>query len=203
MPRSGWNSCAKITASMDVLHAIDSFFATRREVSRQEFAAFVASALRRQPEVGALGWTPRVSAAQRDRFEQAARKDGLVNFQFVEFDGHGRIVRAKDKSEYFPVYYLEPVELNHRAIGFELGSSVLRRQALEQAQDTGQAIATAPMRLVQGRDDRLGFVVYLALMDPAAPAGVVRRDTVRGYASAVFWMDDLLGRCLADLGARV
>ncbi len=63
---------AKILSSMDVLHSIDSLFVTRRQVSRQEFAAFVASALKRQPELCALGWTPRVAGPERAEFEQAA-----------------------------------------------------------------------------------------------------------------------------------
>lgn len=190
---------AKILSSMDVLHSIDSLFVTRRQVSRQEFAAFVSSALKRQPELCALGWTPRVPGSQRAEFEQAARRDGLKDFQFVQLDHQGHIIRAADKREYFPIYYLEPEDANRRALGFELASSHLRLEALEEAASTGQGVATAPMQLVQGGAGHLGFVVYLALLDPAA---ATRAEALRGYASAVFWIDDLLNRCVADLSEQ-
>ena len=70
----------KITASMDVLQGIGSLFATRNKVSRLEFAAFVASALTRQPELKALGWTPRVFADERAGYETAARRMGCPGF---------------------------------------------------------------------------------------------------------------------------
>ncbi len=190
---------AKILSSMDVLHAIDSLFITRRQVTRQEFAAFVSNALKRQPELCALGWTPRVPGAERQEFEQAVRRDGLKDFQFVQLDRQGYIIPAATKSEYFPIYYLEPEAANRRALGFELASSKLRFAALEEAANTGQGVATAPMQLVQGGAGHLGFVVYLALLDPAAAPGASRADSLRGYASAVFWIDDLLDRCVADL----
>ena len=39
----------QILKSMEVLHSIASFYATRAEISREEFRAFVRAALTRQP----------------------------------------------------------------------------------------------------------------------------------------------------------
>ena len=111
-------------------------------------------------------------------------------------------MRARDKSSYLPIYYLEPAGPNRRALGFELDSNSLRRQALDHARDTGQAIATAPMHLLQGVNGRYGFVVYLPLLDPALPSADGKKQSLRGYASAVFWIDDLLGGCVSDLGKQ-
>ena len=82
---------AKISSSMDVLRSIDSLFATQQNVSRKEFASFVSSALARQPELCALGWTPRVPSGERSAFEEAARRDGVKGFQFVEMDPSGTL----------------------------------------------------------------------------------------------------------------
>jgi CHASE1-domain containing sensor protein len=51
----------QILKSMEVLHSIASFHATRAEISREEFRSFVRAALTRQPELQALSWDPRVS----------------------------------------------------------------------------------------------------------------------------------------------
>ena len=136
---------------MEVLHSVASFFATRPQVSRDEFRRFVAPALARQPELGALGWTPRVTREKCAAFEAAARADGVNDFQFVERDSHGNISRAPDKDEYFPVYFIEPEAPNHRAEGFELESSLLRHDAPMASMRTREPRATAALGLGRGR----------------------------------------------------
>ena len=190
----------KITASMGVLHGIDSLFATRESVSREEFAKFVSGAIARQPELRGVGWTPRVSAAQRDAYEAAARRDGFQNFQFLERDSRGKVVRARPRPEYFPIYYLEPTTSNRVALGFDLNSSDIRRKTLERACNTGEAAATPPLRLIQGDDQDPGFVVWLPLYAPGElRTEADRQRLLSGFASAVFTVDELLAPCVADL----
>jgi PAS domain S-box-containing protein len=190
----------KITASMDVLQGVDSLFATRGTVSRKEFAQFVSGALARQPELRGVGWTPRVPAAQRAAYEAAARADGLHNFQFVERDASGKIIPARPKAEYFPIFYLEPTPSNRVALGFELDSSDIRRETLERACRTGEAAATPPLRLIQGNDQNPGFVVWLPLYAPGPLNSTAdRKRLLSGFASAVFTVDDLLAPCVANL----
>jgi PAS domain S-box-containing protein len=193
----------KITASMGVLHGIDSLFATRGMVSRREFAQFVSGALARQPELRGVGWTPRVPDAQRAAYDAAAQADGLRDFQFIERDVSGKVVPAHRKAEYFPIFYLEPTDSNRVALGFELDSSDIRRETLEKACRTGEAAATPPLRLIQGDDHDPGFVVWLPLYAPGALTSEAdRRRLLRGFASAVFTIDDLLAPCVADLPRR-
>ena len=189
---------AKISSSMDVLHSVDSLFATRASVS----PGFCGVRFRCPgPPTGVV--RARLDATgsrgRARQFEGAARADGLPQFQFVELDAQGHIVRAADRAEYFPIYYLEPAGTNFRALGFDLTSSLPRRQAMDEAARSGQAVATPPMRLVQagGGNHQRGFVVYLPLLDSASSATSTGERPLRGFASAVFWVDDLLGRCVA------
>ncbi|WP_201258110.1 CHASE domain-containing protein [Piscirickettsia litoralis] len=41
------------------------------------------------------------------------------------------MITAKDKSSYFPVYYVNPVKGNKKAIGFDLSSSPARDRSLK------------------------------------------------------------------------
>src|SRR5258708_5951897 len=50
----------QVMRSLEVLHGIGSLYTARGEISREEFRAFVADALGRQPELQALAWDPRV-----------------------------------------------------------------------------------------------------------------------------------------------
>ncbi|MDB5290431.1 MAG: domain S-box [Phycisphaerales bacterium] len=190
----------KVLRSMEVLHGVASLAGTKDRLTRQDFRVFVEDALKRQPELRGLAWTPRVPRAQREQYEQAARTEGWRDFEFTSRDELGHVTRAPEAAEYFPVYYIEPVARNRPAAGFELGSSPPREQALRKARETGLASATAAVPLVQDSGNGPGFIVYLPIYRHIDdPHGA--RDLM-GYASAVFGLDDLLAPSVSDLAAQ-
>ncbi|HEY4330327.1 MAG TPA: CHASE domain-containing protein [Phycisphaerae bacterium] len=195
---------AKILQSSEVVFAIRSFFAVHHSPTRSEFRAFVAPALARQPELSALEWVPRVSHDQRSRFEQQAIADGVENFQFTQQQEGNHLTRAPDRAEYFPVYYLEPLQANLRAAGYDISTSDIRRATLEEACDEAQLKATSPITLAQETGtDPYGFLVVLPIYaNGEAPATVAeRRAALTGFALAVFRISDLIDQSLSPLAS--
>lgn len=182
----------QILRSMEVLHGIVAFFDTRDQISREEFGIFVSSFLARQPELQALAWDPRVPGAERAAWENRARAEGFVEFHFTEEKAEGELMPALPREEYFPVYYLESVQKNAAALGFNVASEPRRRLALEQARDTGLPWATAPIRLAQEKESQRGFVVFEPVY--AGPMRTVeeKRVSLIGFATAVFRIGDLI-----------
>jgi signal transduction histidine kinase/CheY-like chemotaxis protein len=191
-----------VVRSMEVLHSIKALYDTRDVVSRAEFATFVNQALARQPELQALAWDPRVPGAERPFWEARARQEGFHEFTFTEEAVGGEPVPASARDEYFPVFFLETLEKNIGAFGFDVSSEPARRVALERARDSGQATATAPIRLKQERASQKGFVVFEPLY--RGPAGTVaeRRRSLTGFATAVFRIGDLVEIPLRFSGNR-
>ena len=191
-----------VVRSMEVLHSIKAFYDARPEVSRGEFATFVNPALARQPELQALAWDPRVSGTERAGWEARARQEGFHDFAFTEEAVGGAPIPAGNREEYFPVFFLETLERNIGAFGFDVSSEPTRRVALEKARDSGQATATAPIRLKQERGSQKGFVVFEPLY--RGPAGTVaeRRRSLTGFATAVFRIGDLVEIPLRSSGGR-
>jgi PAS domain S-box-containing protein len=193
----------EVLRSMEALRSIASLITTTGDVNRKTFRDFVQSALTEQPDLQALGWTPRVPRDARARYEAAAQADGWPNFEFTEKNAQGKSVRAADRAEYFPVYYVEPVKTNYPAVGFELDSEVFRRTAMQQARRSGLAVATSPIRLVQESDNQLGFVVYLPIYGKLMVAsGAPRDNDLTGFASAVFRIQDLVRPLMQDLASE-
>ncbi len=110
----------------------------------------------------------------------------------LQQDSHGKVVPAKDRDEYFPIRFIEPLQQNEVAMGFDLASSEPRRKAMWRARDTGKPSATSLIELVQGRDGRPGFVVYLASYNGTHSTLAERREHLTGFSSAVFRVDTLL-----------
>jgi PAS domain S-box-containing protein len=188
-----------VLRSMEVLDATGSLFRTYGPVSRADFHKFVAGPLSAHPELQALGWTPHVPKDRRDEFETTARNEGLSDFAFTELDANGKIVPAAVHDEYLPIYYLEPEKSNHRALGFNVGSSPDRTDAIVRARDNGVPSSTVPLRLLQETSGEFGFIVYQAVsQDVKLRDGSVRHEPL-GYVSAVFRFGDLLGPALQSL----
>jgi CHASE1-domain containing sensor protein len=192
----------QILKSMEVLHSIASFHATRPEISREEFRSFVRAALTRQPELQALSWDPRVSRKERSAWEARARADGFPNFHFTEKEEKNVILPASSRNEYYPVFFLETLEKNELALGFDVCSEQLRRRALEGARDTGRATATAPLRLAQEQASQLGFLVFQPVYRGDSKTLDQRRANLVGFAVAVFRICDLVEPSLSELGDR-
>ena len=105
-----------------------------------------------RPGIQALKWIPRAPRGERDADEMAARDDGVGGFSITESGPDGILQPSSESDEYFPVYYVEPLDGNEVAVGFDLVRNPTRLEALEQLRDTGQTVATARTTLVQPFD---------------------------------------------------
>jgi two-component system sensor histidine kinase/response regulator len=190
-----------VSGYIDTLHSLESFYASAENVSRQAFRTFVQRLLSRHPGILALSWNPRVPDAQRRAFESEVRRDGAGNFEITEKNGGGEIRRAAQRTEYFAVTYIEPAAGNEKALGFDAASDPARREALQQARDTGKPVATRPVRLIQRAGREPGFVVLLPIYSgQTAPESVEERGrTLRGYVAGAFSLREMVETALAGV----
>jgi len=150
------------------LELLVGFFRGSEEVTRSEFEIFVQPYLRRDPCLEAMGWVPIVPQDLRAAYEARAQREGLASFRFTERDPHGAIVSAGPRSSYYPVYFLQPREGNEEVLGFDLGSEIVRLEALQRAGGLGQMVATPPIGLVPTLANRTGFLLLAPILDRTA-----------------------------------
>jgi signal transduction histidine kinase len=195
-----------ILRSTEVLQSLAALEHASGGMERACFSEFVRSALGRQPELQALSWNPVVPHQQRPQREAEAGADGLAEFAFREWTSDGQLRRAGERPEYVPVYMIEPLEGNAAALGFDLNSDPCRRGALEQARDTGQPVATLPVRLAQAHGEEAGFLVlwpvYATANGSAPSTPPERRRALHGFAVAVFRVADLVSDVFQELKRR-
>ncbi len=189
-----------IGSSISAVDSIGSFYGASAEVTRAEFSAFTREELRNHHNIQALEWIPRVTAAERSDFEAAARADGFSGFKFTKRESQGRMVPAAAREEYFPVFFVEPLTGNEAALGFDLGSSPARMAALEQARDSGEAVATARITLVQETGDQYGFLYFAPIYRKKAPIGTVaeRRVALEGFGLGVLRVGEIISTLTED-----
>ncbi len=191
--------------SMEVLHALSALHRLEGRIDRTLFHDFVRGALLRQPELQALSWDPVVAGGDRPAFEAGVRTEGFPGFTITEELQDGHRVPARERDFYTPVQFIEPVSGNLEALGYDLNSDPNRRRSLEQARDSGEAVATAPIRLTQGTGDKTGFLVLLPVYrgKESIPATVEeRRSQLLGFVVAVFKVEDLVAESLRELKGK-
>ena len=185
---------------LEVINSVGAFMAASNEVDRWEFFALAGKSLPRFPGIQALEWIPRVPAEKRADYEKQGEKDGLYGFQFNERNALGNLVPARERDEYFPVYYVEPFEGNQGALGFDMASSRESRRILDRARDTGRMIAAQQVALVQAPDDQAAFLTVLPIYDSKTePATVAdRQEALVGFVLGVFRFSDMIEVALRD-----
>lgn len=125
-----------------------------------------------------------------------------------EVEAHEHAVRARGRPDYrvWPpaqgdlatsIVLLEPLDWrNQRALGFDMYSEPVRREAMARSRDTGLPAASGKVELVQevGASRQAGFLVYLPVYLPGPRPLTVeeRRERLLGWVYAPFRAGDLL-----------
>jgi len=181
---------------LEVLRSIPAFFEASQDVSRAEFHAFVRHALERYPWIYALEWIPRVPGPERAAYEAAAIADGLADYHFKQDAAPGPPVRADERTEYLPLFYMEPP--NPVALGLEETALPARRAALERARDLGVTALSDRIKLVQDDVRVTSVIAFHPIYRRGELPGDVRgrREALRGLAAAVFRIAPVLSASL-------
>jgi diguanylate cyclase (GGDEF)-like protein len=138
-----------LTDTTDLLRSIRAYFESfDHPVTRTEYQAFSRSLRERVVGLRDTGWAPRVTAANRDAFEREIRASGWPDFQIVEFSPDHKMVRAKDRPEYFPVIYSDPGPANRYVMGFDFASEPVRNRTIARALAADAPFVTPPLKLV-------------------------------------------------------
>ena len=182
----------QILRSTEVLQGVAAFLDSRPEINREEFRKFVSGALARHPDLQALAWNPMVRGPVRQAWEERARGEGFSGFEFKQEKPGGGLESAAARPVYYPVFFLESLEKNVAAFGFDVGSESRRLAALERARDTGESTASEPIRLAQESGSQLGFVVFHPVYSQHVGSREDRRAALRGFCTAVFRIGDLI-----------
>jgi PAS domain S-box-containing protein len=155
------------------LEQLSNVFVNRRfAVDRQFFHHLVQTLLKRFPAIQAVEWAPRVLSGNRKSFEVAQQVE-LPGFAIRERGDSKELQAAGDRDHFYPVTYLEPLEGNEAAVGFDLASDARRGTAIEAAISTGYVTTTAPIRLVQEQGEQSGVLLIHPIPGESGGSGVV------------------------------
>jgi PAS domain S-box-containing protein len=188
-----------------VLQATRGFLRGSVEVGQQDFADYYAilKVDERFPGIEALGIATIIPPARLAAHVAAMRAAGFTDYE---------VKPPGPRPLYTSITHIQPFEgRNLRAFGYDMFSEPVRRTAMEAARDSGAAVATGRVTLVQegARNAQPGFLMYVPVYRHGQPRATPaqRRAAIVGWVYAPFRMNDLMrglgGEHASDLEVEI
>ena len=179
-----------------ILHGGDALFTASVSVGRKNWQAYVENLHAEQnvPGMQGLGFAQVIPADQLAAHVAKIRSEGFPDYT---------VKPPGERTIYTSIIYLEPFrDRNLRAFGYDMYTEPVRRAAMDQARDTGEAALSGKVELVQetGTDVQAGLLMYVPVYRKGAPISTVeqRRSALVGWTYSPYRMNDLMTGILAD-----
>ncbi|EGV19642.1 diguanylate cyclase/phosphodiesterase with PAS/PAC and Chase sensor(s) [Thiocapsa marina 5811] len=179
-----------------ILRGGAALFAASGTVDRQEWRLYVET-LRAQdslPGVQGVGFAQVIAPDQLAGHLARIRAEGFPDY---------RLSPPGERASYTAIIYLEPFrDRNLRAFGYDMFSEPVRRTAMEQARDTGEAALSGKVKLVQetAAEVQAGTLMYVPVYRNGWPLENLeqRRAAIFGWSYSPYRMNDLMIGILGD-----
>lgn len=159
-----------------------------------QFDYFTRITLKDNQDIFALSFNPVVQTLFRQQFEREMAEIGTdPQFRIRQRDGDGKLVNASERAAYVPVAFIAPLAENRHAVGYDIYSDAVRREAINSVFVSGQIALTAPIELVQGQPGRIGLLLmYPAFINKMSTYRYAQGGNLLGLAIAVIKMDEFI-----------
>jgi PAS domain S-box-containing protein len=180
--------------------ALAIYVAAEGQMTAARFHEFARLSHDRTGYDSALFWSPWVNGPDRAGFVDAARREGIADYDIRETGPDGTIVPAAPRPQYLPRLYEETFDHAPGISGFDLLSRPDRRILADRVRDTATPRAAAPFALPRDSASAQGFFVLWPVYTTgiAPPSVEARRAGFRGIAVARFRLDNVLPALIAD-----
>ena len=167
-----------------------AFFDSSNFVSREEWKTYVEklNMEKNWPGIQGLGYSIPVKKENLQKHITEVRSQGFPEFS-VKPEG--------ERDFYTSIIYLEPFDWrNKRAFGYDMWSNEMRRKAMKESVERGEAVASGLITLVQEtkEDIQKGFLLYLPVYKKGMPVETKeqRFNALQGWVYAAFRTNDLM-----------
>lgn len=154
------------------------------KVSYQDWKTFADSLHidTKYPGINGIGVINYVLPENLENYISEQRKDR------PDFEVHPK----NQKDEFFPITYIEPLEVNLKAVGLDISYESNRYKAAIKAMNTGDAQITAPIVLVQDEEKTPGFLLYAPFYEDSSENTQYKEKKFIGMVYAPFVMTKLM-----------
>lgn len=171
---------SELLVNLETLHSLSILFSENKVPTKEIFSKEGKKIINRHPAIQALEWVPYVKHSERPIYEK--------DFPFIKRSSNKERVRVEDKNEYFPVLYIEPLENNKEALGFDLSSSPSRLKTIMESINLREPKISKTVDLIQNKK---GFLAFLPIFDNTS-------KNIKGFILGVFILEDIFFKSVSN-----
>jgi len=151
------------------------------------------------PGIMGVGFAAAIAPEQLTAFESQVRAEGFPAF---------RVHPEGERPFYTSILFLEPFSgRNLAAFGFDMYSESTRRQAMQNAVDSGKTSVTGAVTLLQETHGKVqaGILMYVPVYTTGLPVDTAeqRQAALKGFVYSPYRMGDLLRGILGNANPRI
>lgn len=185
----------ELTTYKEVISSIARFVQVTPNIQYAEFEKFTLPIFNTYPSLYALSWNPRINDSYRTAYQlEMAEQLDIADFYIKQKDENKQLIKATKRDWYVPTTYISPRHSNEKAFGYDIASTPLRINAINQATDNNKIIATSPIRLVQETGNSVGVLFIKSISNTHFPSiGITSNsNSPVGFAVAVVRIENLI-----------
>lgn len=187
-----------INAALNTLSSISAFFHVDENINQNRFLKFVESDAAIKTGILALAWVPRIKHEERASFEKTLNKELRGFRQITESNGHGLILPAPTRDEYFPIQNIFSVSDTELFTGLNITSLFNTRNNLNSAIATGNLLTTQGMRASLKEPDRKIFQAYFPVYNTDRTTNEKSNKTLSGFSVGIFDIQTLVNNTFTN-----
>lgn len=186
---------AVVQQNLSDLTSLESLVLPEGRPDPEAFRTRVLEIQARNPSVLAYSWDPLVPQQELETFEAETRR--LLNRP--DFAVYGASLHPEDP--FVPVQFVEPLELNAPALGFNLLSLDDRRRWVLQAQRSGRPLATQIINLTQAPKEP-GMLILHPVYQSQETNPLLGDKRLVGFMVGVFTVERMFRAALQQIGLQ-
>jgi signal transduction histidine kinase len=171
----------EILVNLETLYTLSILYNNEQIPTKEQFSIEAKKIINRHGAIHALEWIPIVSKKERNLFEK--------EFLFTQESENNLMIKVEEKDKYFPVYYIEPLKNNEKALGFDLSSNKSRYESIKKALETKRPQVTQAIELVQKKSKK-GFLAFLPIFD--------ENQNIKSFVLGAFVIEDIFIKSILE-----
>ena len=176
----------RIKNSVDILYGLAGYVRGSEVITVDEFEDYATNIMARDRALKAMSINSVVSNAELPAFERYMSDIYGAPFKVVERNANGDMVPVNARDRYVSVGMIYPLEPNKAALGFDVYSERIRRNAINEAIRLNASYPTPTITLIQ---DAKAVLIFLP---------VYRGEKLVAMATGLFEVSDLSSRILGE-----
>lgn len=172
----------------NVMKSASGLFAASENVSLKEWRQYLKTieVEKSFPGMTGIGVVVPVDKKNIANFEKNEVRQGMNDFRVKPI--RGQSLEDNKANHRLVVKFIEPIEKNSDALGFDIATESIRRETAELARDTALPTMTPAIQIAKGETSQPGFHMYLPIYKVGASTETIeqRRAAIQGWIYSRF-----------------